>query len=701
MKKITFLILFTLAITFNLMAIEVEMNDARKAAIHFYCEKHNHYIGSVEQGSVGILNTFTEIRNGRPVYYVFTMTPSGFVMVSADDALPPVMGYSLDEAFSAEDQPANVRYWMNQYAGAVQLAREQNLAADPDIRFQWQKYLADDFVPSPAREGWGQLGPLLTTSWDQDWPFNFYCPEDPAGPGGHALAGCMATACAQIGYYYRWPDHGRGSHCYTHPVYGEQCADFENTWYRFNEMTDAPAALNNAIAEYQYHFAVSFDMDFGPYGSIPGSLDSMHYFMKFLPWDGFWRENYSDSAWIYLLKGVLDEKKPIYYMGDPASGAGHAFVCDGYQDSAYFHFNLGWGGTSNGYYYIDNLAGFNYNQAIVLPSFPDTVNYTYPLYASGNDTILSLSGSIEDGSGPVNDYLDNTSASWLINPQNETDSVTSITINIKRFSLYNDDDRLFIYDGADSTAQLLAELGGDTLPGPITSAGNKVFLEFITGDSNNAPGFYLNFHTTQPEWCSGMTQVTEGSATFDDGSGNFYYDNSTVCMWMINPGANEPLTIGFNYFDTEESDYLKVYDAQTQQVLETISGHYEVPPDPVTSPSGKIMLAFMTDQEGRDQGWEITYPLTLIKDQENTIPLSVKPNPVKDQVVFSYELDQDCLVTIDLADITGRSAGLLLCEQQAAGLHSMSRDFSSMKSGLYFCRIHKGNAFEVVKIIKL
>jgi hypothetical protein len=465
-------------------------------------------------------------------------------------------------------------------------------------------------------------------------------------------------------------------------------------------MTDAPVGLNTAIAEYQYHWAVSLDMDFDPYGSVPGSYDSMHYFMRYLYWSGVWREDFTDSAWIFLLKSVLDENMPIYYQGIPASGPGHAFVCDGYQDSAYFHFNLGWGGTSNGYYYIDNLASFNYNQAITLPSYPDTINNAYPLYASGNDTILSLSGSIEDGSGPIYNYLDSTHASWLIDPQNEMDSVTSITLNFKRFSLFDDDDRLFIYDGADNSAPLLAELSGDTLPGAITSSGNKVYIEFTTGESGTGDGFYLNFYTTQPEWCSGMTQVTEGSATFDDGSGDFYYDNSTACMWMINPGLNEPLTLGFNYFDTDEGDFLKIYDAQTQQLLETFSGHYEVPPGPVTSPSGKIMLAFITNQEGRGQGWEVTYPVTLIKDQENPTGLSVRPNPARDHVIISYELDNDCLVTIELSDITGRPAGLLLNENQASGSHSISCDLSSLKSGLYFCRIQAGSHFDVVKIIK-
>ncbi len=80
---------------------------------------------------------------------------------------------------------------------------------------------------------------------------------------------------------------------------------------------------------------------------------------------------------------------------------------------------------------------------------------------------------------------------------------------VKRLDLFNDGDKLYIYDGEDNTAPLLAELGGNTIPEDIESTGNKVFVEFITDGSNTAPGFYLNYKTNRPVWCSGMTQLTD------------------------------------------------------------------------------------------------------------------------------------------------------------------------------------------------
>jgi len=140
--------------------------------------------------------------------------------------------------------------------------------------------------------------PLLTTKWDQDFSYNYYCPDDPAGPGGHAYAGCVATAMAQIGYYWRWPDHGQGYTSYipaSHPEYGIQYADFENTWYRYDEMCDGPQTVNLAIAEYIYHIAVGVHMDFGPGGSAGSPTDSAGYFFKYFTSQVLFRDNIPDD----------------------------------------------------------------------------------------------------------------------------------------------------------------------------------------------------------------------------------------------------------------------------------------------------------------------------------------------------------------------------------------------------------------------
>jgi hypothetical protein len=698
--------LFTV-ITFSIFAENVSIYQAEKVALNFYFEQYNRFEGQVSYDQLFILSAFTETDGIENFYYVFHINQGGFVIVSADDRLKPVLGYSFENPFGLENQPSNVQWWSQNYADQVKYARENRLEQDNQTAELWHIYLDDHFKFFPTWKESKVVEPLLTTTWNQNWPYNYYSPLDPAGPGGHALAGCVATAYSQLLYYWRYPLHGSGYHCYTptsNPQYGEQCADFENTWYRWDEMCDAPGGVNTAIAELLYHVAVAVEMDFGPSAS-----GAMGYPEQMEPWfnlstdyDSLRRDFYTDGEWVNIIVEQLNQKFPVGYIGFTSNmTSGHMWVCDGYQDSTYFHMNWGWGGSSNGYYLLNNLQGFNTFQFIGINFYPDMVNFTYPNYASGADTLVALEGSIDDGSGPVHNYSDNTNASWLIDPQTEMDSITNITIHLKRFDLY-EGDLLNIYDGADNSAPLLAGLTGNSVPDPITSIGNKVFIEFITDGQNTAQGFYLNYQCEQPDWCAGMTQITEPTGTFDDGSGNYYYYNGTTCMWLINPGINNALTLGFNYFKTEEdNDILKIFDADTQELLAEISGEYETPPPPVTSPSGKMMLAFQTNGSMRNDGWEVTYNLTSVRENLSPFHFSIQPNPASGKIKITYTLQNQNQTIIDLTDITGKKVKSVQNEVMPAGTHSVNCDIDDLPQGIYFCQLRTGNEIITKKIIKV
>lgn len=705
----TKLLLFAVStvFSFSLLAGNVTLEQAQKVALNFYFEKFNRFEGQVAPDQLRILSAYTETDGIENYYYVFRINKGGFVMVSADDRLNPVLGYSFKNDFGFENRPPNVKWWLQQYADQVKYARDNQLEQASQVAESWDYYLNENFKFTCILKDSKAVEPLLTTLWNQGWPYNYYCPEtSTGGSGGHVWAGCVATAVAQITYYWRWPDHGQGYTSYIpqlHPEYGIQSADFENTWYRYNEMVDDPQTINLAIAEYSYHVAVALHMNFDPGGSAPTTADSTGYFFKILPVTWYSRDTIPDIQWKEILMNALDNHFPIYYSGNPSAGAGHAFVCDGYQDEDYFHFNLGWGGQSNGYYTIDNIQGFNFDQEIIPNLFPDTLQFNYPQYSSGSDTCRAFEGSICDGSGPGYNYLNNTQASWLIDPQTEFDSVTKIIISVKRFDLFNDGDRLYIYNGENNSAPMLAELSGNTLPGDIESTGNKVFIEFITDGSDTAPGFYLDYRTIRPVWCTGMTQMTAPAALFDDGSGLFFYYNSTICTWMINPGITDPLTLHFNYFNTEENnDKLKIYDAVSQEVLAEISGYYANPPEPVTSPSGKMMLAFLTSNNTQGQGWEAWYDInTATADYSDDFGLTIMPNPVTAEVKIGFSLPAGQQVSIKVFDVFGNICKIVSDEHLSQGSHTIMGDITSLPEGIYFCRIQIGNEMVTKKIIKL
>jgi len=692
--------------TKNLLLVLAVLFSLSLFAEHVTFEKYNQYESSIDFAALEITNTFINKPEQETFYYVFSFTNGGFVIVSADDCLTPVIGYSFKNDFVSVNQPPNVNWWFQQFEEQVIHVRQNNIEPKKETAEKWKHYQAINSENLICISRDDEVEPLLTTLWDQGWPYNYYCPETPTGgSGGHVWAGCVATASAQIGYYWRWPDNGQGYTSYiptTHPEYGMQSADFGNTWYRYDEMCDDPQTINLAIAEDSYHVAVGLHMDFAPEGSAPTTSDSVHYYFKYFPSEYLYRDSMPDEQWKGILTNMLDDGYPIYYGGFPESGAGHAFVCDGYQEGDYFHFNLGWGGQSNGYYTIDTLAGFNFHQSILETFYPDTLNFSYPQYFNGTDTCLSFEGSIEDGSGPIHDYLNNTQASWLIDPQTEMDSVTSIELSVKRCSISGDGDYLRIYDGEDNTAPLLAELTGDTIPDKIESTGNKVFVEFTSNDDQTAPGFYLDYHVNLPVVCETGVIIKDLIATIADGSVNFPYRNSSFCSWYILPETDKPLTLHFNYFNTESgNDIVSIYDIGSEELIAEISGNYESPPEPVTAPSGQMMIFFSTNDTIREDGWEAWYDLvTTVEEKNSEVALIISPNPFTNTTNLEFEMQKPGKIELKIYNQLGELVETIQTNTQA-GKQIITWDANDLPSGVYFIRLQIGNELITRKMIKL
>jgi len=281
MKTKNLLLVLAVLFSLSLFAEHVPLEKARTVALNFYFEKYNQYEGVIDFAELKITNTFINKPEQETFYYVFSFTCGGFVIVPADDCLNPVLGYSFKHNFVSENQPPNVEWWFQQFEEQVIHVRQNNIEPKKEITEKWKHYHATHTETLDCEIRDDEVEPLLTTLWDQGWPYNYYCPEK-------TPVGCVATAAAQIGYYWRWPDNGQGYTSYiptTHPEYGMQSADFENTSYRYDEMCDYPQTVNLAIAEYTYHIAVGLHMDFTPGGSAPTTGDSTHYYFKYFPFE--------------------------------------------------------------------------------------------------------------------------------------------------------------------------------------------------------------------------------------------------------------------------------------------------------------------------------------------------------------------------------------------------------------------------------
>ncbi len=709
MKKHYFTWFISFLLSVNLLAQHVtslaSAEEIENVVVNFISERNGY--NKDESGTKIMIKEISPMsKQGELLFYAVNLE-SGFVLVAATKRVWPVLAYSMEGNFHAPENEGNVAAWLNQYEDQILFAINNSIEPTTEITATWQKYSSQNYQPiltdTPI-----SVGPFLTSKWNQGKFYNELCPVDPAGPGGRAYAGCVATAMGQVMYYFRHPQTGTGSYSYFHQVYDTISANFGNTTYLWNEMVNQLSSSNLAVAELLFHLGVSVDMVYGPDGSgmyNHKAAYSLRTYFKYAPETQYVFRDSTSMDWDSLLVWHLDRKIPMYYAGwSQPHIYGHAFVVDGYQGEGYYHFNWGWGGSFDGYFYTNELtpggSNFNLAQELIINCIPDTINYSYPDYCSGFAEFTHHQGTFNDGSGPLYNYAPNSQCSFLINPQNETDSITSITLSFQRFQL-EEDDFLSIFDGENNNATLIGTFTGETIPEAITSSGNKLFLQFLSNSGESSGGFFASYQTQKPVWCSGMTTLTGEEGWLSDGSGSFHYNNTSTCMWYINPAGAAEVTLSFLKFDTEPiNDVVKVFDPTNNQLLAEFSGYYEPDnlPEPVTAVNGKMFITFTTNSYVRADGWEANYStdLTAVNKMTAENELMLVPNPASNHVTLIWKTNVHPPQNLEILNHLGEIV-LRINLKTTQSHHDL--DVSSFLPGLYFVKIMNDNYFKISKLI--
>ena len=384
MKKLNILISFLVFFAHFLFGKPVAVSDAEKVAqnfikSHVVFQKETRIVYRHEEKQI-----WTD-QSSPVLYYIFQTEPAGFILIAGDDDVFPLLGYSAEGNFDPENIPVNVRKWLEMYKKEISYVITNKIAGNEAINDEWKKYLsepADRTVIGLAVE------PLVKTKWNQSPFYNAMCP-------GGSPTGCTATATAQVMKYWNHPAKGSGFHSYNHTNYGTLSANFGNTTYQWASMPDVVNSTNNAVATLMYHVGVSMDMNYSPQGSnayvisyngqIENSAEGAlkKYFGYKPTLKGIEKKNYTDAHWINLLKTELDQNRPVIYAGFSQT-VGHAFVCDGYDNNQFFHFNWGWGGAYDGYFTLTSLnpgSTYNFvsNQQMITGIEPVATTQTYSL----------------------------------------------------------------------------------------------------------------------------------------------------------------------------------------------------------------------------------------------------------------------------------------------------------------------------------
>ena len=350
---------------------------------------------SRQSGDLTLVYTGVSHR-GEACFYVFNVGNEGFVMVSADDVFRPIVGYSDEGSFDAQNINRELAYML----GRLIDGRSGKLTGTPDPAVAAEWNLVTNNGTLISRNGGRPSTYLVQTKWDQGSPYNLYCPQNASGPGGRCYAGCVATAMSQMMKYWNHPTKGQGSHSYNCYPYGQQTANFGNETYDWDNMpvsitNNSPQEQIEAVAKLMYHCGVSVDMMYAPDGSgsystlVPGAISN--YFLYASQAVLRNRDSYTYANWANMMKESFDMGWPLYYSGQSPDG-GHAFVCDGYNDADLYHYNWGWSGSGDGWFDFDNID-YNSSDGAVFNFVPFEVYNSTP-QAPTNFTITPAANNV-------------------------------------------------------------------------------------------------------------------------------------------------------------------------------------------------------------------------------------------------------------------------------------------------------------------
>lgn len=327
--------------------------------------------------------------------YIFTPeSGAGFTILSADDRAVPVLGYSDTQKIDVNNMPPALIWWLSEQA--VRVEASENARPVLNVR-----------KSAEEREA---VGPLLTTKWDQDAPYNDECPVI---SGTNAATGCVATSMAQCMNYFKYPQRGEGSIEYLDGLLKRRMV-FTDDFDWANMLDSYSKGKYNedqayAVAYLMKACGYSTEMMYGQYASGTQSYKIAIALTTYFNYDKgtyfTYRSQYSSDQWEQMIYDNLKNIGPVIYNGQSLTG-GHSFVCDGYDGNGFYHFNWGWSGLSDGYYVLDALnpdsqgiggseGGYNCLQSVVLGMQPPVEGHDRLAY--GNMNIYGTPNATLDG----------------------------------------------------------------------------------------------------------------------------------------------------------------------------------------------------------------------------------------------------------------------------------------------------------------
>ena len=335
-----------LLLSTQVFAGPIDRGQALQTAKDFLREKGITQVTEKEAGTETYKESGTRSGSSEQsaAYYVFDAGDNqGFVIVSGDDRTAPVLGYCEEGCFDKDYLPDNMRAWLEGYAKAINALDE---------------YGYNVAYTRSASTNKAAIAPLIKTTWNQDAPYNLQCPKY---ENTNYPTGCVATAYAQIMYYWKFPAEMPACKSYSYQLEGNikfvDAISAHTIYWNALKTSYNATDIDDNLAWLMRHCGQELHMQYDLSGSASHPYKLYETLMK-VGYDKsirtVFRDCYSIDAWENLIYKEIQENRPVIYTGD-SNGGGHAFICDGYDGKGFFHINWGWGGYCDGYFNLSIL----------------------------------------------------------------------------------------------------------------------------------------------------------------------------------------------------------------------------------------------------------------------------------------------------------------------------------------------------------
>ena len=436
--------------TLNASAAHVDLNAARSTASN-YLRLQAASTGSLRAPALADLKLahaeVSSVDHGANVYYAFNIEGGGFIIVAGEDRASQVLGYSDQGKLDFNNLPSNFKALMAGYKEQIEyLQAHPELEVTPTLR---------------ATDGTG-IEPLIKTNWGQEEPYDWQCP---VYQGEYCVVGCVATAMAQVMYYWQYPTTCSGVNSYYCYDIGQTLAALPETSFNYalmlpsychwdwdNHVLVQDTYTNDQaqeVAKLSRYCGQAVRMGYSPEGSGAYTSDQLSAMKNFgysstardVMRDGWWSTNYTTEQWEAMIREELDKRQPILYSALDPSAGGHAFICDGYNSAGLFHFNFGWYGTCDGWYVSTALnmthrdgeyLRFNSSHEMLLGVVPPTYCLISADDIEATHELLFLGDAFDVHANNVNIMTTNASTNLMfsLNDASGSRKATSQAVNV-------------------------------------------------------------------------------------------------------------------------------------------------------------------------------------------------------------------------------------------------------------------------------